>query len=245
MKNERCNTTMLSVFAGASAGALALAVGCASVGRLAEYDFRGTTVAVVQELPPYPEVLTGPYFPGHPRDPVHVVMEVGGKLAKEIEASELRPRLAEAAELVDISERIADRALRRATLELGARGVDEPANADFIFEIVVRDYGVDAEEWLAAAHFFVDAEVALLERQTGVLVWERHVRARDPLAPHVFGGRSVIRDVVTAAAFASLDTHEIAVALEHLADYSADRIADELRDSLEEVRSETGRLVAN
>jgi len=213
-------------------------VGCASTGRLAEYDFRNATVAVVAEFPPYPEVLTGPYFPGHPEDPVHALMRFGGRLAKEIEAEDLRPRLDAAAELVDVAARVSARTMERIPRYLGARATADESTARFIVEVVVRDYGVDAAEWLAAAHFFVDARVFIIEAETGVQVWEAHVRERDPITPHIFGPGTVVRDIVTARAFAQLEVEDIARALERLADYSADHIADRLRDALDEVRSE-------
>ena len=216
------------------------AAACASTGRLDEYDFVDTAVAVECEFPPYPEVLTGPYFP-RPQDRVHALLRVGGRIVKEIEAEELRPRLDSAAAQVDVSSRVVERTLARAPRYLGAHPTDDVSAADFLIEVVVREYGVDAEEWLAAAHFFVDAKVYLIELETGVQVWEAHVRERDPITPHIFGPGTVVRDIVTARAFANLDVEEIARALERLADYSADRIADRLRESLDEVRSDQTR----
>ncbi|NNM35371.1 MAG: hypothetical protein HKO53_20015 [Gemmatimonadetes bacterium] len=217
---------------------LVAAVGCQSTGRLAEYDFAGGTLYVSYVFPPRPEILTGPYFPGHPRDPVHAIIRIGGNLARELAASGARERLDAACQVVAISERIADRASGRAARYLRVDLVEDEGDADYGLEVRIRDYGIDAEEWESAAHFFIDAEVILYDVVDGSEIWESHVRERDPIAPHVFGGRraALIRDMITAAALSGLSEEDMIVALEALADYAGDRISEKLRDSLEEVR---------
>lgn len=211
---------------------------CQSAGRLGEYDFTDRTVAAVYDFPPYPEVLTGPYFPGHPDDPVHFVARLGSRIAREVAAAGVRERLDSAATRTDVAGRLAARTSERAARLLRARRVDDDAEAEFLLEVRVRDYGIDAEEWEAAAHVFVDAEVLLLDGADGSEIWESHVRERDPLAPHIFGGdrARIARNVVTAAVLADLSVAELARALEHVADYAADRITERLRRSLAEVR---------
>ena len=220
-------------------GLLVTIPACQSTGRLGDYDFAGGALFVSYEFPPRPEILTGPYFPGHPRDPIHAIIRIGGNVARELAASEARDRLDAACEQIDISERLADRASRRAARYLRVDLVDAEDDADYGLEIRVRDYGIDAEEWEAAAHFFTDAEVVLYDMLDGREIWESHVRERDPIAPHIFGGRRAgfVRDIVTAAALGSLSEEDMVVALKALADYAGDRISEKLRDSLEKVRS--------
>lgn len=216
--------------------ALVVTVGCRGTGRLAEYDFRERTLAVAWDLPPYPEVLTGPYFPGYPETPLHALLRVGSKVAKEIEAARVRPRLDSAVARVDVVGRMADRTLERAARHLRAQPVQDEDDADFILEVRLRDYGIDAEDWNAAAHFYVDADVFLIGGRDGVQIWRSHVKERDPIMPAIFGPGTVVRDIVTAAALASLSVEEITYALERLADYSADEITSRLRDALEKVQ---------
>ena len=213
-------------------------VGCQSTGRLAEYDFAGGGLYVSYDFPPRPEILTGPYFPGHPHDPIHAIVRIGGTIARELAASEARDRLDEACGEFDISQSLADRTSRRAARYLRTDLVETEDEADFGLEVRVRDYGIDAEEWESAAHFFIDAEVILYDMLDGREIWESHVRERDPIAPHIFGGRraAFARDIVTAAALGSLSEDEMITALEALASYAGDRISEKLRDSLEKVR---------
>lgn len=217
---------------------LVVAAGCQSTGRLAEYDFAGGALYVSYDFPPRAEILTGPYFPGHPRDPVHAIIRIGGNLVRELAASGARERLDDACASVDVPERIADRASSRVARYLRVDLVEDEDDADYGLEVRVRDYGIDAEAWESAAHFFIDAEVILYDMADGGEIWESHVRERDAIAPHVFGGRgaATIRDMVTAAALSQLSEEDMVVALGALADYAGDRISEKLRDSMEKVR---------
>ncbi|MGD8278337.1 MAG: hypothetical protein PVH00_09945 [Gemmatimonadota bacterium] len=208
---------------------------CRGTGRLAEYDFRDRTLAVRSLIPPHPQVLTGPYFLDWPDDPVQAVIRAGTRIAREVEASQVRARLDSAAASVDVSGRLADRAHDRAAFHLRAERVDDERVADFVIEVLVREYGIEAKEWNAAAHFFVDARLVIIDGRDGTQVWDTHVKSRDPIAPAIFGPGAV-RDVVTARALAAQSVGEIRVALERLADYSADRITERLRDALEKVQ---------
>jgi hypothetical protein len=221
---------LIAVLAGAALS------GCAARNRLANYDFRDQTLAVDWDFPPYPEVLTGPYFPRHPRDPIHAIIHAGSRIAKEAEARRVRERLDSAAARVDVSSRVADRTGGRAARYLGTRLTSDRERADFILEVHLRDYGIDAEEWEAAANFFVDAEVVLLAAEDRRMVWKTRVRGRDPIAPAIFGRHSTLRNVVTAAALADLSVDDLVRALEQLADYTADRVTGRLRDALEDAR---------
>ncbi len=209
---------------------------CQSTGHLAEYDFAGGTLFVVYDFPPRPEILTGPYFPGHPRDPVHAVISIGGKIARELAAAGARERLDAACSNVDISGRLAERASARAARFLRVELTENESDADFGLEVRIRDYGIDAEEWESAAHFFVDAEVILFDALDGREIWSSHVRERDAIAPHVFGGAGAVRNIVTAAALSGLSEEDMALALEGLADFAGDRISERLRESLEKTR---------
>lgn len=208
---------------------------CRGTGRLADYEFAERSLAVRSLIPPHPEVLTGPWFLDWPADPVRAVIRAGTRIAREIEASEVRARLDSAAASIDLAGRLADRAHDRAAFYLRADRSDEERNADFVAEIIVHEYGIDAEDWEAAAHFYIEARLVLLDGRDGRQIWDTKVKARDRIAPAVFGP-GAIRDVVTARALAGQSTEEIARALERLADYSADRITERLREALQKVQ---------
>ncbi|NOT08931.1 MAG: hypothetical protein HOP28_12100 [Gemmatimonadales bacterium] len=210
--------------------------GCAGRNRLSTYDFQRGSLAVVYDFPPHPEVLTGPYVPGHFRDPLHAIVRAGSQIVKEIEARQVRRRLDSAAVLLNVSSRVADGTGARAARYLGARLTDKEEGADFILDIQVRDYGIDAEEWDAAAHFFVVAEVVLLDGKDGRIIWETRVRDRDKITPAILGWHSVSRNIVTAAALADLSVDDLVRALTRLADYTADHVTRRLRDAVDDSR---------
>jgi hypothetical protein len=209
---------------------------CGHGNRLGDYSYSGRSLAVVYDFPPDPAVLTGPYFVGQSRDPVHAILRAGSRVATEIQAYRVRERLDSATALVDVADRVAQRTSERATRYLRTRLTEQDDEADFVLEVQIHDYGIDAKEWDAAAHFFVDAEVTLLAGLDGRLIWKTRVRDSDPITPAIFGGRSVVRNVVTAAALADLSVEEIARALEQLADYTADHVTGRLRDALDASR---------
>lgn len=221
------------------AGIASLAsIGCASSNTLHEYDYRGRSLSVVSDLPPSPEVLTGPYFVGHPSgDAIRDAVRLGARVAREVEAREVRERLDSAATLIDVGHVLEDNTLERAARYLGARASRSEAQTDFLLELVVVEYGIDAETWDAAAHVYIEADAALIHVESGAEIWRAEIEARDPLGPSVFGPARAVRDIVTAASLADLSVEEIVDALEYLADYSAGAITDRLRDDLREARS--------
>lgn len=217
--------------------AMLLTAGCGSSNILHEYDYRGQTVAVVSELPRSPDVLSGPWFTGRSTgDPVRDLVRIGATVAREIEAHEVRERLDSAVARVDVGYEMEDAVLERAARYLGARPTWDDGPADFLLELVVVEYGIDAEAWNAAAHVFVEADATLLHVESGTEIWRAEIGARDPLGPAVFGPDRTVRDVVTAATLADLEVEEIVAALEYLADFSARVITDELRDDLRDAR---------
>lgn len=93
--------------------------------RLAEYDFRGRTLAVVTIAPPYPEVLSSTSLDPKTDNPVEAILRVGSEIAREASARRVRARLDSAAKAVDVSGRMGDRALRNAARHLRATPVAE------------------------------------------------------------------------------------------------------------------------
>lgn len=209
---------------------------CRGTGRLGEYEYAGRTLAVAWIDPPHPRILTGPYLPSGTDDPLRGLLAAGARIAKEIEASKVRARLDSATAEVDMTSRIAARTLDGASRYLRTRPAADEGSADFVLEVRLRDYGIAANDWNAAAHFFVDAEMVLIDGRAGGKIWDSKVSARDPVSPSIFGPGRVLRDVVTAATFAELTVDEIARALERLGDYAADRMTERLRDALDSAR---------
>lgn len=214
--------------------ALGLA-GCAS-NRLHEFEYADHTLAVVAEIPRRPDVLSGPLWPDFSGDPVRAVLRGGAMVVREVEARAIQERLDEATRRVDVGRILEDRTAERTARYLAADLVAPRSGEDYVLELIVAEYGIDAEEWEAAAHFFVQADATLLEAASGTEIWRKEIHARDPIGPGIYGADRGVRDAITAATLADLSVEEIALALEALADYAAGAITDELREDLRDAR---------
>ena len=71
------------------------------------------------------------------------------------------------------------------------------AAADFVLEINMRGFGIDARS-NQATYLFTHAEAVLIDRRTGREVWSEDVRGTDRLTPHVRGTRDVPSSIIAA-----------------------------------------------
>ncbi len=218
--------------------------GCASAGKLAEYDFRDRTVGVVPLGTPRPEILTDSFLDVNFSNPVQAVLRIGADVVKEVEASRARTRLDAAAAEADVSGRMMGRVLTGMAGELRAVPVDDVRSAEFEVEVVIRRYGIDADSWMGPSHFFIESEVVLREAATRRRIWKGKVTEREAITPSLIGagvpssqGQAIVNDVFTAAGLASLSPSDMHRMLEALADFSADRLLRSFRRGVEKSRS--------
>ena len=211
------------------AGMMLLA-GCGHSHRLHDVSFDDATVAVVANIPPRPGVFSDLFFDARldPDDPVGSIFRAGSAIAKHNEAKAAQARLDSALALVDIAARVAEGAARRSARTLGYRPVPTPRDADFLLDLHVAEYGLVADSWEAAVFFEIDAEMRLVDRRSRQVVWKRRVREAEPVSAAALGLGATFGNVYTAVALSRLSAEEMADALEHLADYTADRLASAL-----------------
>jgi hypothetical protein len=212
-----------------------LPAGCASAGRLAEYDFPGATLAVVTTAPPHPDVLTDDEWDIEGSSLLDAVVSVGTRIAREASAEKARARLDSATAAVDVAGRMADRVLEGANRVLRTRPTTLSAEPDFELEVRVGDYGIEADDLDAEAAFRVRAVAILREAATGVEVWKGDVDEEEPIRHSDWGNRpgGAVNNVATAAALRGLSVPEMEEALRSLADFAADRIVEKLREGHE------------
>lgn len=129
------------------------------------------------------------------------------------------------------------RILESAARHLRAEPVDDGRAADYELEVRVRRYGIVAASWTSGAYFDFDGDVLLLDGETGRIIWETRVRARDPVRSSLFGtDERAIDNVITAVALAELSAREVQRAFESLADYAADAVLRKFTEDLDEAR---------
>ncbi|MEZ4700523.1 MAG: hypothetical protein R2834_09350 [Rhodothermales bacterium] len=216
--------------------ALLLGAGCHHTNRLAEYDFSGGSLAVQTIIPSRPGVFTSDFFFYDRRRPLGLFVKLGTALIKEAEAERARVRMDSANQCIDVAAILHDRIHERSASYLNADPVDAIADADFLLDVRIRSYGIDAEAWDAGAYFKIEAEALLIDRRGGRLIWETEFEETEPISPLLFGPHSGLRNIITAAALSGLSVEEMTVALEQLAEFSADRITRRLQRDLYRMR---------
>ena len=224
-----------------ASGALACAFGllvttaCGGHHHLGEYSFTERSMAVVVIAPPAPGLLTSGYGVRASDDVVEAVLKAGSTAAKEIEARRARARLDSATARVGVTGNLAQRTLERASRYLGTRPVASANDADFLLEIHMRSFGIDARG-SSAAYLYTNAETVLLDRRTGREIWNIAVHGTDRLTPRVHGAGQVPGTIITAGMLRTMTVEEFQQALDQLADLSSNLMADELRAALRDVR---------
>ena len=225
----------LRMLARASTIVLSLAA-CGGGHHLAEYPFASRTLAVVYIAPPDPELLTGYYDLRQSQNPVEAVVRAGADVAREREARRASARLDSATARVNIQAVLAQRTLDRASRYLGTRPVTDESQADYLMEVRMERFGINARAD-EAAYLFTYAEAVLLDRRTGREIWNVKIHGRDRLTPYVQSDGPIPGSVITAGTLGSVSVADFQEALNQLMDYSSNLITNELRSALRDVRN--------
>ena len=219
------------------AGALALAIlvpllaACGPSNRLREVSLDQKRVAIVAAIPPHPRVQAG--SPGEGaidlRDPIGSVARVGTAGEKYRQVRRAQARLDSAVAQVDVADRIARNVLSQSAEFLRFDPASRPDAADFILDLRIRDYALVADSFEGATYFVVEGDLLLLDAASGRELWDGRVREREVLTGSLFGLPAAAGNVITARALARLSAEEMAVGLDRLADYAAQRVVERLR----------------
>ena len=222
------------VFGSVALAALTLAGACGKH-YLRDYQFADKTIALVFIDPPSPELREGWYNLDVGHTAVQTVVNAGATVAKEVEARRASARLDSAATRVDVAAGLARRTLERASRYLGTRPVATADNADFLLEIRMESFGIDARS-NRAAYLYAKAEAVLIDRRSGREIWSEDVSGSDRMTPYVIGTANVPSAIFTAATLHSVTVADFEKALNGLVLFTSDLITDELRDKLRDVR---------
>jgi hypothetical protein len=222
--------TYLRVMLGTLVAGLSLTVaGCGAKHRLAEYTFRDLTAAALVS-DPGPEVFTGSFIDVVGDDLISSALRAGTTLAKEATASQAQARLDSAMIQVDVPERMKERILRRCSEFLHLRPTPDYEGSEFLFDMYIDSYGIDAESWESMVYFQIDLKVYLLDNTTGLEIWKTHVKRRQPLSRAIFDtGFPAADDVISAITLSQLTVEEMVTGFQYLADDTADLVARKLR----------------
>jgi hypothetical protein len=218
------------------AAIVSLFVACGGGHHLAEYPFASRTLAVVYIAPPSPELLTGYYDLRNSQNPVEAVVRAGADVAREREGRRANARLDSATSRVNIPAALAQRTLERASRYLGTRPITDENQADYLMEVRMSRFGINAKAD-EAAYLFTFAEAVLIDRRTGREIWNINIHGRDRLTPYVESDSRIPGSVITASTLGSVSVADFQNALNQLMDSSSNLITNSLRAALRDVRN--------
>ena len=221
---------------GLSCSVVGIAAACGGGHHLAEYPFSSRTLAVVYIAPPSPELLTSYYDLRTSQNALEAVVRAGADVAREREGRRASARLDSAAARVDIPGVLAKRTLERASRYLGTRPSTDENQADYLMEVRMERFGINAKAD-EAAYLFTYAEAVLIDRRTGREIWNMNVHGRDRLTPYVESTSPIPGSVIAASTLGRVTVAEFQGALNQLMDYSSNLITNELRSALRDVRN--------
>jgi hypothetical protein len=214
---------------------VAASVGCGGGHHLAEYPFASRTLAVVYIAPPSPELLTSYYDLGNSQNPIQAVVRAGADVAREREGRRANARLDSASARIDFPTVLAQRTLTRASRYLGTRPITDENLADYLLEVRMNRFGINAKAD-EATYLFTFAGAVLIDRRTGREIWNTNIHGRDRLTPYVVSSSQIPGSVISAGTLGSVSVADFQGALNQLMDYSSNLITDELRSALRDVR---------
>lgn len=210
---------------------------CGGKHHLEEYRFFDRTLGVSFIEPPEAELKHGWYNVDPGGNAIQNVVQAGAKVAKELEARRALSRLDSAEQAVDLTELLANGTAQRASRYLGTRAATDVDAADYVLEIEMREFGIDARS-NSATYLYSRAEAILIDRRSGREIWSKKVKGTDRLTPYIVGTMDAPSAIFTAATLHTVSVAQFQRALEQLVVNTSNRIANELRADLRDAREQ-------
>ncbi len=202
---------------------------CCHMNKLQGYEFRDRTVAASLPYPTPPEIFADNWEDIDFSRPVEAVIGVGTSIAKEVELSKTRAKMDSAVQMVNIPDIIRAEILSRGAEFLHFDATSDSRNSDYLFNVEIRHYGIDAKSWSAGVHYKIDARITLLDNKRGKEIWRNCFDEKMTISRQIFGLPTAAGDIITAVALSQLTAEQIAKGLENLALYTSDRIIQKLQ----------------
>jgi hypothetical protein len=202
---------------------------CCSLNKLQGVEFRERTASAFLAYPPPPEVFTDGWANIDFDNPIRAAIGIGTGIAKEVEAGKTRAKMDSAMGMVDIPEIVRVETLERGSKHLHYRPVEEKDDSDFRFNIVIKEYGIDAGSWTAGVYFKMNVEVALLDNKKTREVWRSCFNEKVAVSREFFGLPGAVDNILTMVSLSNLTSAQIADGLENLAVHTSDRMMQKLQ----------------
>lgn len=211
---------------------------CGSSNRLREYELRDKPTAAIMITPPHAQVVTESVDDGKTGSLLGEVIKIGTTIARDIEAQKAQERLNSAMLRVDIPERIREETLQKSAEYLYFRPINESKEADFVFIMDIKKYGIEAKSWDSSVYFRMNVKVRLIDNKSNVEIWKKSFKEKHPVKDSMFHLGETAGNVITGVALSKLSKKEMIAGFSNLADYMANRIAEKIHQDFIDAHSE-------
>jgi len=202
---------------------------CCSMNKLQNLEFRESTASALAAHPPAPEIFSDDWTSVDFSNPVQAAIGIGTGIAKEVEIAKTRAKLDSAMGMINIPETMRTEILKRGAQYLHYSPIEDSDRSDFLFDVIIRRYGIDAKSWSAGVHFRMDAKVVLLDNRKDKEVWRSCFNEKMPVSPDIFGLPSSAGNIITMMSLSQLTADQIANGLQNLAVFTSDKIIHKLQ----------------
>lgn len=212
---------------------------CVSVNKLKEVDLENKKIAVMAAFPPRPIVHTNFWYASSGGgSPIARAVRLGTAAVREVEANKAERKLRRALEQVDIAHIAAVQIVKESADVLDFQPVRSPKDADFVFDIKIDSYGIDAENFDSALRLFINGTVQIYdESRGGRRIWRDALRIREQISRGIFAtGGTGLGNIISARELEKLDEQELEEGFRRLADIASQSLARELTHDYYESR---------
>ena len=214
----RSTRTVVSL---AAAAAILLLASCTTINNLDRYRVEGSTLAADMQLPPRPRLDIDYSVHFDSRNPLGTALSIGSNIIKASEAEKAEEKMREALETVDVPAIVLKETAQSCARALDARLVTRAEKADYLLDLDIREYGIEAPSWGSAVSLHLRMIVTMYSTRGHEIVWRRAVTVDDPANPQMFGVGQVMGDIVTAGVLSSLTVEQLEQGFRQLARESA------------------------
>ena len=194
---------------GAAAAAVILLSSCTTINNLDRYRMENASLAADMGVPPRPRLDIDYSVHIDSRNPIATALSVGTTIIKASEAEKAEAYMREALETVDVPAIVLKETARACAAALDARLVGRGQRADYLLELDIREYGIQAPSWGSAVSLHLRMVASLYHTRSRDIVWRRSITVDDPANPQMFASGHIIGNIVTAGVLSSLTVEEL------------------------------------
>jgi hypothetical protein len=210
-----------SVISIVAAAAVLLLASCTTINNLDRYKVEGSTLAADMPVPPPPRLDIDYSVHIDSRNPLGTVLSIGTNIIKASEAEKAEANMRQALDTVDVPGIVLKETAQSCARALDARLVAREDRADYLLDLDIREYGIEAPSWGSAVSLHLRMVVTMYSTRGRDIVWRRAVTVDDPANPQMFGVGQVMGDIVTAGVLSSLTVEQLEEGFRQLARESA------------------------